>query len=296
MTMKQWVRAGICALVLGSVALAQVAGPDAGERPRQGRRGAGAEGGRRLGSGEFRERAAAMQLERLNKELNLTQEQQDKIKTLINAHQEAQRGGRMEPAQREEMMKLREQLQAAQQAGDTTKADQLRADMRKAMNLPDEKAVKAAREKLVSDVNATLTDDQKKKFADIKDEVFGPLAMLRTSAPTLMRAVESLKLPAEKNEKIRAIFEEYRSKARGAQDREAAREQAPELYNKVMAELSAEEKAKLKEWQPSYPWWGEGGQRGPGREGEGGRDRGDRGERGARRRGAGAGGAAQPQQ
>jgi hypothetical protein len=239
-----------------------------GERERRGRGDA---------PGGFRGRQTPEQtVTRLNKELTLSKEQQDKILKLITDHQEKSRERMRTGGQnREKFADLRKQMEQARAAGDQEKIKTLEAQMRE---LSGEKERTAAQEKLMTDIEAVLTADQKPKFQKIKDDVFGYASMLEERPEMLQRAVGSLKLSKEKEQKIKGIFDEWSTKAKEVRDREKARAGAAEVYKKVMAELTPEEQAKVKAWRPSYMDFqrGEGRGAGPGgREREGRRGQGE---------------------
>jgi hypothetical protein len=139
-------------------------------------------------------------------------------------------------------------------------------------------AMEANRKKVTDGIEGVLTAEQK-KFEKIKGPMFGGRPSLEQNPEMLMRAVESLKLSNEKEQKIKGIIGDWRAKARKAEDRRAAMADAPEVYKKVMAELTPEEQAKLKEWQPRpMGMMGERGEgRGEGREGRGRQGGGQRG-------------------
>lgn len=236
-----------------------------GDRPRRNRDGESGAGGPRAGRSEggqgFRI-TPEQQVERLNKELTLTQDQQDKIKKLIANHQDKSREQmrtRFTPENREKMTDLRKQIDEAEKAGDKEQLAKLAAQM---AELNGEKERTAAREKLMTDVEAALTADQKTKFQQIKDDLFPGGPMTAEQHPqVLKRAVESLKLSKEKTDKINAMIDEC-IKTQASQDRAAARAGSAELYKKVMAELSAEEQAKIKAYRGNF-----GDRRGPGQRG-----------------------------
>lgn len=252
--------------IMSLPALAQTATRPQGRGERQ-------RGGRGDAPGQFRGWQTPEQtVDRLNKEITLSKEQQDKILKLITDHQDKTRE-RMRTGMgqnREKFADLRKQMEQARTAGDQEKLKTLEDQMRE---LTGEKDRNAAQQKLLTDIEALLTADQKPKFQKIKDDVFGYASMLEQRPEMLQRAVGSLKLPKEKEGKIKAIFDEWRTQARGRRDPEKAKASAAEVYKKVMAELTPEEQAKVKAWRPSFTDWRPGEGRGAG---PGGRERGAR--------------------
>jgi Spy/CpxP family protein refolding chaperone len=265
--------------LLSIPAFAQTAGegPARGGRARAGR-GAPGEG--------LRSTAAVVdqQMERLNKELNLSKEQQDKIRKLLTDHQDQMREQMRKnyTENRDKMRELRTQMQEAQKAGDKEKVKTLEGQMR---DLMGESKREAAQKKVTSDIEATLTAEQKPKFDKIKGQLFGMRFSLEERPELLLRAVEPLNLPKEKMDKIRSILDDYQTKVREARqaktyDEKAAKANAAEAYKKVMNELTPEQQAKVKEWRPGPMMFGRGGEGATGR-----------GQGGGRRRAAGGGGA-----
>lgn len=191
------------------------------------------------------------QMDKLTKELTLNQDQQDKIRKLLTDHQ-AQRAeqikARWTPESQEKIENLNKQIADATNAGDKQKVKTLEAQR---SELTGEAKMTAAREKLTKDVEAVLTAEQKPKFAEIKDEVFGwQMVSLKDHPEMLMKAVESLKLPAEKEQKIKGIVDEWKTTPKAPKDSEAAKAGTAAVYNKVMAELTPEEQTKVKAWRP----------------------------------------------
>ena len=219
------------------------------------------------------------QMAQLTKELTLSQEQQDRIRKLISDNQE-QMGQQMRTRMtmtaenRDKMKDLTKQIEDARAAGDKEKVNTLEAQRRELMG---ESQMTAARQKLMTDIEAALTAEQKTKFQQIKDDVFGRRMSLEEHPDLLMKAVESLKLQADKEQKIKGIIDEWttkyqnqRSKDRTAprdrtapkdrtaetKDRTAAKAEAAEVYKKVMAELTSEEQAAVKAWRPDPGFMG----------------------------------------
>lgn len=197
------------------------------------------------------------QIERLTKELNLTKEQQEKIQKLMTDHRDQMRD-EMQKRITENTPKFRElrtQLQEARTAGDREKVRKLESQIRELMG--DDKA-DAARRKLVNEIEAVLTAEQKPKFQKIKDDVFNPRPPLEENPELLLRAVESLELPKDKADKIKGLVDEWRTKHPRLRPRDRdekadqeAKAAAAEVYKKVMAELTSEQQTKVKEWRPA---------------------------------------------
>jgi hypothetical protein len=151
----------------------------------------------------------------------------------------------------DKLKELREQIDEARTAKDMTKARELETKRRK---LFGDDRIEPMREKLITDIADVLTDEQKPKFDKIKGDVFGMKPPVEKHPELLMKAIESLKLPAEREQKIRAILDEGKVKARGPKARrEPMRVEAPEVCKKMMDLLSPEEQAKVKEWRPEHP-------------------------------------------
>jgi Spy/CpxP family protein refolding chaperone len=216
------------------------------------------------------------QVERLNKELTLTKEQQDKIRKLITDQHEEMRAQMTKTMteNRDKMRELGKQIEDARTAGDKEKVKTLETQRRELMG---ESKVEASRAKLMTDIAGVLTDEQKPKFEKIKGDVFSFKPSLEEHPEMLARAVESLNLPKEKADKIKGIIDEWKTKngASKEKDPKVAKEAAAEVYKKVMAELTTEQQAKVKEWRPmGGPMGGMRGERGAGG-GEGRRHRGE---------------------
>jgi len=219
--------------------------------------------GRTRGShrrGEAGERSHAyptpdQQVERLNKDLNLSQEQQDKIRKVLTDHREQMRQQmQARTAEHDKVKDLDKQLEEANKAGDKEKAKALEGQIQE-LRTKNEKQMAASRQKLMTDVEAVLTPEQKTKFQQIKDEVFPGRPSLEGHPEMLLKAVESLKLAKDKEQKIKGIVDEWKTKAQASKDRTAAKAGAAEVYKKVMAELTPEEQAKVKAWHPSPGDW-----------------------------------------
>ncbi len=242
-----------------NVAQSRPRGERAGARRGEGGEGAG---GRAMDGTRWRAMMANQQMERLTKELGLTKEQQEKIHKLIT-DQHNQMREQMQKRMAENGPKLRElrtQLQDAQTAGDREKVKKLEGQMRELMG--DDKT-DAARQKLMNDVEALLTAEQKPKFQKIKMDVFNPRPSLEENPEVLLRAVESLELPKDKADKIKGLVDEYRTKHRALRPRDRdekaekeAKAASAEVYKKVMAELTPEQQTKVKEWRPSSTMMG----------------------------------------
>jgi Spy/CpxP family protein refolding chaperone len=267
MKLRTLVLGSICAVILSVPVLAQNATdqPAAGGHRRAGR-GGPADGPR--GGAMMVDR----QMERLTKDLSLSQDQQDKIRKLITANNDQmheQMRTQMTPENRTKMQDLHKQIRDAQAAGDTEKAKTLQGQMGELMGTSKREA---ALKKLQTDIAAVLTDEQKPKFDKIKGEVFEWRPSLEENPEALLRAVESLKLPKDKMDKIKGIVDEWKTKARAAgktADAKTAKANAAEVYKKVMGELTADQQAKVKAWKPDpMTWRGRGEGRGDGR-GEG---------------------------
>ncbi|MGQ9650786.1 MAG: Spy/CpxP family protein refolding chaperone [Phycisphaerae bacterium] len=223
------------------------------------RRGEGAEEPRNRGMEEMGGRGMMVnqQMERLTKELNLTKEQQKKIQKLMTDHRDQMRD-ELQKRITENTPKFRElrtQLQEARTAGDREKVRKLESQIRELMG--DDKA-DAARQKLINEIEAVLTAEQKTKFQKIKDDVFNPRPPLEDNPELLLRAVESLELPKDKADKIKGLVDEWRTKHprlrprnRDEKAEQEAKAAAAEVYKKVMAELTPEQQTKVKEWRPA---------------------------------------------
>ncbi len=227
---------------------------------------------------------ATQQLERLTRELTLTSDQQDKIRKLLTDHQEQMREAMHQRMAENgaKVKEIRKQLEEARTAGDREKARTLEAQMRELMG---EQQASAARQKLVADIEVLLTPEQYTVFRTIKDEIFpaGRRASLEEHPELLMKAVDSLKLEADKQQKIEGIIDAWKTQAKASRkvgdreaakadrsaaknaDRAAAKTGAAEVYKQVMAELTPEQQAKVKAWQPDSGAKREAGGKGEGK-------------------------------
>lgn len=247
-------------LIVGSVfAQEQPAGqPVRPQRQRGVRPGAPADGQRGP-----RRMTVDQQMERLTKELQLTADQQEKIRKLIADNRTKMMEQFQARAQesREKMRELQTQIEAARQANDTEKLKELDA---KRHELFGGSQMAEARQKLISDIEAVLTPEQKKPFEKIQDELFGwgrGSAPLESDPNMLGRALRSLDLPQDKTEKVRELFKDWRTRSQSAQTADEKKTLAADLYKKVMEELTPEQQTKLKEWRGGSQ---RGGQRGHG--------------------------------
>lgn len=236
----------VAGLSIPALAQDQGAGKERGARGRAARGDAERppRGGLGGGFGFAGPRSPDQIVEQLNKELDLSQDQQDKIRNLVEDHHQKMRARMTE--NRDKMMDLQKQMAEARDAGDKEKAREVGKQMRAMRGGP----VEADRQKLITDIEGTLTADQKAKFATVKDKVFSGQFALEQHPEMLMRAVESLKLPKERMDKVKAIVDDWKSKARASRDRKAAMAGASDVYKKVMDELTPEEQAKIKAWRP----------------------------------------------
>ena len=223
----------------------------------------------RGGRGDATEMAARgqgriiQQMDQLTKELTLSQEQQDKIRKLLTDNQEQmsqQMRPQWTPENRDKVKELSKQIEDARAAGDMEKVKTLEAQRNE---LTGESKMAAARQKLMTDIDAVLTADQKTKFGQIKDDIFGGRPSLEEHPDMLLKAVESLKLPADKEQKIKGIIDEWKTKTLTSRDRTAPKDrtalkgrmaankaEATEVYKTVMAELTPEQQEKVKAWRP----------------------------------------------
>lgn len=214
------------------------------------------------------------QVERLNKELSLSQDQQDAIRKLIADHHDLMREElrKAMDENRDKIKDLHKQLKEARKAGDKEKVKTLEGQMRDLMGWGKKES---SREKLMTDVAAKLTDEQKAKFEKVKGEVFACRPSLEDHPWLLWKAVESLELPKEKADKIKGIIDEWKTRAKETgqpeakpEDLKAIKAEAAEVYKKVMAELTPEEQARVKEYQPGPTdccEWGKGKYEGKGK-------------------------------
>jgi hypothetical protein len=253
-------------LVSGGLTLSAMAqAPAASAAPAEGKAKAKAERphkGPKAGASDAQTQAAAnQQVEKLTKELNLTPEQQDKVRRLIVENQRAvQTHMRMRVTEnRERLDDLRKQMAEAKAAKDTEKLKSLEAQMQELLGKSQEAAL---REKLMKDIEENLSLEQKAKFQQIKGDLFSTehKLNLENNPMLLMKAIDSLNLPNERRQKIQAIADEFKGKPRkgdghrGAAkadgSRGAAKAEASEICKKMMDQLTPEEQAKVKAWRP----------------------------------------------
>lgn len=249
-------------LIVGTLAVTVVAqdAADRSGRPDRGRRGGpdGGFGGRRGGpeggpGGRPSQFVIDRQMERLNKEFSLTPEQQEKIRKLMGEHHEKTRDV-MRTAMRQNSTKLqdlRTQIEEARKADDTAKVTALEEQRRKLLG---EAETDSLRDKLTAGIAEVLTSEQKPKFDKMKGELFPGRMDIERHPEMLMRAIQSLNLPKEREAKIQAILDEARGKTRGQRARgEGMRMEMPEVGKKMMEQLTPEERAKVKAWVPERP-------------------------------------------
>ena len=230
------------------------------------------------------------QVERLTKELQLTTEQQEKIRKLLADHRDAmqkERKARHEKmmANRDRFQDLSDQMRKARQSGDREKIRELQEQFKELIG--GDGKMPELRDRLFADIEAVLTAEQKEKWPKVRNELFGPGRLSLEEHPEMLaRAVRGLDLTKDQQEKIDAILKDAKEKIRAANDPAAKKAAAAETYKKIMAELTPDQQAKLKEWRPR-PWMdgppgagsgpGEGKGRGAGvRAGRGGRGAGER--------------------
>jgi len=194
------------------------------------------------------------QVERLNQELTLSQDQQVKLRRLISDYIDW-RVKHIKAAMNEHMQELSDftkQISDARNAGDRKKVQKLKARKR-AVDGADQSD--AATEKVVSDIAAVLTPKQRTRFEQSQDqmlEILGlNLGLLREHPEVLVKAVQSLKLPNDRQDKIKAIFDD--TKAKAPPGPEFSHAGAAEVYKRIMAELTPQEQALVKAWEPGPP-------------------------------------------
>ncbi len=235
-------------------------------------------------------------------QLGLSDAQKEQIKQIMQAHREQAKAWR--EANKEKMQALHEQLREARKAGDKTKAEQIREQI-KALAQQE-----GGPGDLREDIKAILTDEQKEKLDEMRPDrrpgdrgegrggrggrlkgIFAQLNLTDAQKEQVHAIVKAhhqeVQAFREANkEKLEQLREQIRQ-ARQAKDREkmkqlmeqmrALREGGPSrqaMFQKIMGVLNAEQQAKLKEILENRPPRGEDGRQRPPR---GPRDRGPRG-------------------
>ena len=217
--------------------------PDQGRRPDRGRMGP----------------RRNVMVDRLTRELTLTPDQRDQVQQIVDRYQRQMRGGPVGGEQadelrehREKMRGLRRDLRDARREGEEQKAGDLQ---KKIDELAKEDPMLKQRQAMLDQIEGVLDDQQKAKFAKMKDELLGrglaPKPDL-TNPMTLRRALQALTLDDAQRDQTRDLFREHRDKTREMSD--ATPEQRAELnkklYKNVVAQLTPEQREQLKRWRP----------------------------------------------
>ena len=146
---------------------------------------------------------------------------------------------------------LHKQIAAAKAAKDAEKVKTLETQIHELYGKSQENTL---RQKLMTDIEAVLTPEQKPRFQQIKDDMFNPAPKpkIENDPAMLMKAIDSLNLPKERQQKIQALVDDFTAKSNSAKEsRVYFKTQGPEVGKKMMAQLSEEEQAKVKAWRPT---------------------------------------------
>jgi Spy/CpxP family protein refolding chaperone len=200
--------AGVMLAGMTSLALAQ--GPERGEGRRE-----------RASSGPSGERPRP--LERLLKDLNLTEDQQKQVRQIMDTQRQAMENWRKE--NQAALKDLQKQLEDAKESGDKDKIKTARQEIEKI-----EQSRKALHENLIKQLKDVLTPDQlekARKFLEQGREQF------REEHPALrmLEGLKALDLTEEQKTQARAILDQARKKTDAATDpkeKEAAMKAARE--------------------------------------------------------------------
>jgi Spy/CpxP family protein refolding chaperone len=236
-----------------SPALAQAQEGKAPRAEGPARREGGPEGAARppkLGEG----RILADLLDRLVKELNLTDEQQSQIRQMIDTHrQEVQNWWKQRG---EDAKALKDRFQKAREGNDESALKELHQK-----RLAVEKDLAALRQKLLEQIKGVLTDEQKETFRRL-----APLGRKLVDAGQRIRAaLAKLDLTPEQKEKLHKLLAEVKEKAQAAepsQRRQMFLQAMETVRRDILTDAQREELNKLREaWGQGHP--------GEGRKGEG---------------------------
>ncbi len=189
----------------------------------------------------------------LHDELNLTDEQKERIDQVIKEHAEHRTKILQERRalyQSEAVRELRQEMVEAHRAGDREKMQELRDKMQDLLQKP---SLTAPQHEFLNKIKELLTDEQKQKFGQIErrflaaTRMYSPMDVLRHPR-MLRRLLEKVELDQQKRTEIEALFARHDEelKTLGPRDRTARLEKAEELHSAVMNLLSDEEKQELK--------------------------------------------------
>jgi hypothetical protein len=199
-------------------------------------------------------------VERLHQELTLSQDQQDKIADLISDYCDQAEKALKAPLEEhlDEFKDLSAKAKAARDSGNKEQVQNVQAQRRE---LGGADQCDAAYEKLVSNIEAVLTRKQRTQFQQITSDLlnwlpwhpFPQSAWLKEQPEVFMKAVQSLKLPQDRQTKVKAMFDDAATKAKASPEAKLSRTDAAGLYSKVMAELNPHEQSMVKVWEPDPP-------------------------------------------
>lgn len=166
--------------------------------------------GRRLRATSGPEGEQARPLERILKELNLTEDQQKQVQQIMSTQRQAMENWRKE--NQAALKDLQKQLQDAKDSGDK---DKIKADSLAIEKLDQSR--KAVRENVMKQLKDVLTPDQLEKARKIMQE---GRQQAREDHPGLrmLEGLKALDLTDDQKTQARAIFDDARKKADAATD------------------------------------------------------------------------------
>ncbi len=236
-----WVLAGV--LVMATAAMAQEAQPTAPEgqvAPQQHRR-----------QGRVRPRGMTRRggMQDLNQLLNLTPEQQQQVRQIeqqVRQQRQAEPRPQRNPQDREKMRELRTQLNAAAQAGDDAKVEQLQQELATSGMAA---RFREERSKMYDQIDQqVLTPEQRGKFKQWRTLQDAGLPPYLISNPEAFQkaALAIPNLPDVQKNKIEAAGERYKRQATSpAATEESKQDAAMKMESDVLKELSPSQKYLL---------------------------------------------------
>ncbi len=153
-------------------------------------------------------------------------------------------------ARRESIQSLMEQLRAAEEAGDTAKADELRAQLA-AVREPDGAPV----EQFFTDLEKILTEAQKATLAELQSGAREGAAARGTDVQDILRAARRLDLDSATRDKVQEIMQRSMRERRALRraDTTAQSELATKTRQEIEALLTAEQKQQFEELLKGQP-------------------------------------------
>jgi Spy/CpxP family protein refolding chaperone len=166
-------------------------------------------------------------MERLTKELNLTEQQQTQVKQILQTQHQALQNWRKENGQKVE--ELHTQIREAMKANDMEKVKATRAELQKVME-----SRWALHENLIKQLGDVLKPDQMEKAREI----------LREGRPGPGGPMQDLNLTPEQKQQRMKIMDEARAKAQATEDPKAKAEIWKAAMEKVYSDVLTPEQRK----------------------------------------------------